>query len=93
MEYLQLDDGTIHTAVPQVHQDLTEHYYKHFTPIGSQVGGLHDPNFSIKSILSSREEFDEAIAHLPIPASHRPYLDIIYRAITTQSEKHKKVRE
>ena len=93
MEYLQLEDGTIHTSVPQVHQDLTIHYHKHFSPMGSQCMGLHDSKFPIQSILSSREAFDSAISHLPIPESHKPYLTTIYNAITIQSEKHSKVKE
>ena len=93
MEYLQIEDGTIHTSVPQVHQDLTIHYHKHFSPMGSQCTGLHDPKFPIQSILTSREAFDFAVSHLPIPESHKPYLTTIYNAVTIQSEKHRKVKE
>ena len=61
--------------------------------MGSQCGGLHDPNFRIQSILISQEAFDNATSHLPIPESHKVCLVIIYKTIALQSEKYRKVKE
>ena len=93
MDCLQLEDGTIHTAVPQAHHDLTPHYHRNFAPMGFQCGGLHGPNFRIQSIVTSQEAFDTATNHLPIPESHKTYLDTIYKAIALQSEKRRKFKE
>ena len=85
MESITLSDGTQHHSVPEVHQGLSAHYADHFTPKGSQGTGLHAPGFDIQAVLHSKEAFLEATASLPIPASHRYLLDIIYDAISTQS--------
>ena len=60
--------------------------------MGSQRGGLHDPNFPIQSILTLREAFDTAISHLPISESRKPYLTTIYKDSSIQSEKHSRFK-
>ena len=75
-----------------VHRDLTAHSSDHLTPKGSsQCDGLHAKGLNVQQILHSKDAFLTATSSLPIPDSHRHFLDIIYDAISIQSAAMKAV--